>query len=200
LSTNLGGRPQHRVSSDAPALRPPWIRKQRLHRSLRRSATITGTHGPSIALSQRLRPELVRTPLSSTSKSEVLAELSGILARGAGVPERSSQIHEAILGREALLSTGIGRGVAVPHARSPALSNMAMAVGTTREPIDFDSVDAEPVRLVWMLVGPRRTGGLHVRTLAAISELLRDDRILGRLLGASTPGEFLRIVEQAESH
>lgn len=115
------------------------------------------------------------------------------------MPERSSQIHDAILSREALLSTGIGRGVAVPHARSSALSNMAMAVGTTREPVDFDSVDAEPVRLVWMLVGPGRTGGLHVRTLAAISELLRDDRIRGQLIEASTPGEFLRIVEREEA-
>ena len=115
------------------------------------------------------------------------------------MPERSSQIHEAILRREALLSTGIGRGVAVPHARSPALSNIAMAVGTTREPIDFDALDAEPVRLVWMLVGPGRTGGRHVRTLAAISELLRDDAVRDRLSGASTPGEFLRILEQAES-
>ena len=115
------------------------------------------------------------------------------------MPERSSQIHEAILEREALLSTGIGRGVAVPHARSSALSNMAMAVGTTREPVDFDSVDAEPVRLVWMLVGPGRTGGLHVRTLAAISELLRDDRVRDRLSGASAPGEFLQILELAES-
>lgn len=126
-------------------------------------------------------------------------ELSEILARGAGVPERSAEIHAAILRREALLSTGIGRGVAVPHARSSALKTMAMAVGTTREPIDFESVDAEPVRLVWMLVGPGRTGGLHVRTLAEISELLRDVRVRGQLTGALTPEEFLRVVEQAEA-
>lgn len=114
------------------------------------------------------------------------------------MPERSAEIHAAVLRREALLSTGIGRGVAVPHARSSALKTMAMAVGTTRAPIDFDSVDSERVRLVWMLVGPGRTGGLHVRTLAAISELLRDDRVRGQLTGASTPGEFLRALEQAE--
>ena len=87
----------------------------------------------------------------------------------------------------------------MPHARSPALKAMTMAVGTTREPVEFDSVDSRPVRLVWMLVGPGRTGGLHVRTLAAISELLRDDRVRGQLTEASTPGEFLGIVEQAES-
>ena len=150
-------------------------------------------------LSDRLDPESVRTPLASTRKNEILRELSEILAEGAGVPDRAGEILEAILKREALLSTGIGHGVALPHAKCSCLSRPAMAVGTTSEPVDFDAVDGAPVDLVWMLAGPERTAGHHVRTLAAVSELLRNESVRASLSGAATPGEFIARVAEAES-
>ncbi len=75
---------------------------------------------------------------------------------------------------------------------------MTMAVGTTSIPVDFESVDGNPVRLVWMLAGPERTSGLHVRTLARISELLRIDQVRSDLIGAASPQEFLARVAAAE--
>jgi mannitol/fructose-specific phosphotransferase system IIA component (Ntr-type) len=75
---------------------------------------------------------------------------------------------------------------------------MTMAVGTTSIPVDFESVDGNPVRLVWMLAGPERTSGLHVRILARISELLRSDEVRSDLIRAVSPQEFLARVAAAE--
>ncbi|MCL7958371.1 MAG: PTS sugar transporter subunit IIA [marine benthic group bacterium] len=125
--------------------------------------------------------------------------MSGMLAEGAGVPDDAGEILDAIVRREALLSTGIGHGVALPHARCSCLASLAMAVGTTSEPVDFDSVDGAPVRLVWMLAGPERTAGHHVRMLGAVGGLLRDGRVLESLLAATTPGEFIAKLSAAES-
>ncbi len=145
-----------------------------------------------------LTPELVRIPLVSTGKPEILSELSDILAKGAGIPDRTGEIRSAIERREALLSTGIGNGIALPHARSPFLARLSMAVGTTADPVDFSSLDGQPVRLVWMLAGPERTAGLNVRTLARISELLRLDSVRDALIGATSPEEFLARLAEAE--
>lgn len=97
-----------------------------------------------------------------------------------------------------MLSTGIGNGIAIPHAKSSVLRAMTMAVGTTSGPIDFESLDGSPVRLVWMLAGPERTIGLHVRTLARVSELLRVERTRAGLIAATSPEEFLTRVAAAE--
>ncbi|MGW8283350.1 MAG: PTS sugar transporter subunit IIA [Gemmatimonadota bacterium] len=128
----------------------------------------------------------------------MLGELCAILAVQAGVPEQVAEIQRAVERREALLSTGIGNGIAIPHAKSPLLRTMTMAVGTTSIPVDFESVDGNPVRLVWMLAGPERTSGLHVRTLARISELLHSDEVRSDLIRAASPQEFLARVAAAE--
>lgn len=107
------------------------------------------------------------------------------------MPDRADEIHRAIREREAVLSTGIGHGIALPHARTPALASLEMAVGTTAGPVEFGAVDERPVRLVWMLAAPVSASGLHVRTLARISGLLRDDAVRERLVGAGSPQEFL---------
>ena len=114
------------------------------------------------------------------------------------MPDQVAEIHGAIERREAVLSTGIGNGIAIPHAKSPVLRAMTMAVGTTLDPIEFESLDGGPVRLVWMLAGPDRTIGLHVRTLARISELLRVEKVRAGLIAAASPEEFLTRVVAAE--
>jgi len=114
------------------------------------------------------------------------------------VPDLTDEIHQAIERREAVLSTGIGNGIAIPHARCPVLRNLTMAVGTTSDPIEFDSLDGQPVRIVWMLAGPERMTGLHVRTLARISDLLRVARTRDELVASRNPAEFLSRVAAAE--
>jgi len=160
--------------------------------------TISSYLSPDHTIADLLTPEQIRIPLASRQKSDILYELSGILAVRAGIPDQAAEIHRAVELREAVLSTGIGNGIAIPHAKSPVLRAMTMAVGTTADPIDFDSLDGGPVSLVWMLAGPERTAGLHVRTLARISEMLRVDQIRAGLIAAASPEEFLRRVAAAE--
>lgn len=160
----------------------------------------TSARGSDHAIADLLAPEQIRIPLASRQKRDILYELSGLLAVRAGVPDQADEIHRAVVRREAVLSTGIGNGIALPHARSPVLPAMTMAVGTTSDPIDFDSLDGGPVRLVWMLAGPERTMGLHVRTLARISELLRVEQTRASLIAATSPEEFLTRVVAAERY
>ncbi len=148
-------------------------------------------------LASLLDPGRVRTPLAARDKPGILRELSAMLATGAGVPDRAGEIRRAIEEREALLSTGVGGGIALPHARTSALGSLQMAVGTTREPVEFGAVDELPVRLVWMLAAPVSASGLHVRTLARISGLLRDETVRERLVDAGSPQEFLDRLREA---
>jgi mannitol/fructose-specific phosphotransferase system IIA component (Ntr-type) len=141
----------------------------------------------------------VRTPLVARDKRGILRELSAVLATGAGVPDRVDEIRRAIEAREALLSTGVGHGIALPHARTSALGSLQMAVGTTVGPVDFDAVDESPVRLVWMLAAPASASGLHVRTLARISGLLREASIRERLVDAGSPQEFLEFLREVDA-
>jgi len=139
----------------------------------------------------------VRTPLAARDKPGILRELSDVLAAGAGVPDQAEVIRRAIEEREALLSTGVGLGIALPHARTSALGSLQMAVGTTAGPVDFGAVDELPVRLVWMLAAPPSASGLHVRTLARISGLLRDESVRERLVDSGSPQEFLARLSEA---
>jgi mannitol/fructose-specific phosphotransferase system IIA component (Ntr-type) len=105
-----------------------------------------------VLLTELLTPDRVLVPLSARDKSGVIAELARYLVdqSGGSYPE----VLEAVEEREAVLSTGIGFGVAIPHARSSAVSQLTLVCGVTPEPVPFDSIDGEPVRLFFMIVGP----------------------------------------------
>lgn len=154
--------------------------------------------GPQLLLTQLLVPDRIRIPLRSRDKAGVIAELSRFLARAAGVPEEDDAIREAVLEREAVLSTGIGGGVAIPHGKTSRVEELVLVAGKTEEPIDFEALDGRPVRLVLMLVGPESAAALHVKVLSRISRLLRNEALRERLLETSTAGEFLEELRKAE--
>lgn len=153
-----------------------------------------------LLLADLLSPDRVKVPLESTDKHGVIVELCSLLATASGVPEDEEEIRQAILDREAVLSTGIGGGVAIPHGKSETVDELVLVAGTTRQPIDFDSLDARPVSLVLMLVGPESAAGLHVKILSRVSRLLRSRRLRDSLVAAASPQEFLSTLRDAESH
>ena len=150
-------------------------------------------------LSELLTPERIKIPLDSLDKSGILWEMSSLLARVSGVPEREEEIHQAVLEREAVLSTGIGGQVAIPHGKSPVLDSLVLVAGTTREPVEFEALDDRPVRLVLMLVGPASAAGLHVKTLSRISRLLRHEAFRQELIDAGDPQAFLRLLRESDT-
>lgn len=154
-----------------------------------------------LLLADLLSPDRVIIPLESTDKLDLIGELCAHLASVSGASAEEEEIRAAVLEREAVLSTGIGGGIAVPHGKSEAIGDdLVLVAGTTREPVDFDALDARPVRLILLLVGPESAAGLHVKMLARISRVLRSRRVRERLIAADSPDAFLAILRDAESY
>ncbi|MGH7457529.1 MAG: PTS sugar transporter subunit IIA [Longimicrobiaceae bacterium] len=149
-------------------------------------------------LTELLTPERIKVPLEASDKDGVLEELVR-LAAGGGLVQDVARLVRAVRDREEVLSTGIGNGVAVPHGKCPGVSSLLLAAGVAREPIDFDALDGEPVRLFFLLVGPESAPGPHVRALSRVSRLLRRDSLRDRLAQASSPDEFHAVIAEAEA-
>lgn len=149
-------------------------------------------------LADLLDIERIRIPLESRTKDELLRELVSVLARGDGVDDLEA-VLQAVRDREAILSTGIGHGVAIPHGKSAVVPELRMAAGRTSAPVDFDALDGQPVELLFLLVGPESAAGPHIKALSRISRLVRRDEIRDRLVRAASPQEFLDALREAET-
>jgi fructose PTS system EIIBC or EIIC component len=150
-----------------------------------------------VLLTELLSVERIRIPLVSESKDELLQELVSISADVDDVEDREDVLR-AVREREAVLSTGIGHGVAIPHGKTGAVSELRMAAGRSVAPIDFDALDGEPVSLFFLLVGPESAAGPHIKALSRISRLVRRDDVRERLIAAESAEEFLHTLQEAE--
>ena len=147
-------------------------------------------------LSEILTPDRIRVPLEARDKGGVLRELVEFLLAGNG--KQSEEVLRAIFERERRFPTGIGYGVAVPHARTPVLAHLGVVAGTTPAAVPYETVDGEPVRLFFLLAGPEAAAGLHVKALSRISRLVRREPVRQQLLAATTSAEFYRTLCEAE--
>jgi mannitol/fructose-specific phosphotransferase system IIA component (Ntr-type) len=150
-----------------------------------------------LLLTDLLTAERIKIPLEARTKDDLLRELVGIVTG----PDRSDQedVLRAVREREAVLSTGIGHGVAIPHGKSPAIGELRMAAGTAQSPVDFDALDGRPVELFFLLVGPETAAGPHIKALSRISRLVRNDGVRKRLIAARSAAEFMRALQEAET-
>ena len=121
-----------------------------------------------------LKPEAVAI-IDAADKQAILERLSQAFARSWNLD--AGQVLEQLEEREKLGSTGFGRGVAIPHARFPGLSRPVAALLKLRQPADFAAADGMPVDLVIGLLSPENSGATHLHALAAVSRLMRDDRV-----------------------
>lgn len=148
-------------------------------------------------LSQLLNPQAVRVSLHAKSKREAIAELVELLERAHGIPS-GGEVLDRVLKREAMMSTGIGNGIAIPHGKARALDRLLSACGVSRAGIDFDSVDGQPATLFILLVSPEDVGGPHVKVLANISRLLKDEGVRESLKNAESSEQFLSLLREFE--
>ena len=144
-----------------------------------------------------LTPDKVVVPLAARDKRGIIAELAERLVERSG--GRLDEVLRAIDERESVLSTGVGFGVAIPHARSSAVRELAIVGGVAAEPVPYDSIDGEPVRLFFLIVGPESSAGLHVKILSRIARLVRRDGVRRSLVEARTPDEFHHVLLDAEA-
>ncbi|MGD2151768.1 MAG: PTS sugar transporter subunit IIA [Gemmatimonadales bacterium] len=145
-----------------------------------------------------LAPERVKIPLEGRDKESILAELVDHLARSAGLEARRDEIRQAVWEREEVLSTGIGEGIALPHAKIAGLDAILMAAGVCREPVEFGALDAGLVRLLFLILGPEAAAASQVRLLSRICRLSREESTRRRLMSAEDAERFCQILREAE--
>jgi mannitol/fructose-specific phosphotransferase system IIA component (Ntr-type) len=150
-----------------------------------------------VLLTELLTPDRVVIPLAARDKRSVIAELTRHLTERSG--GSFAEVLGAVEEREAVLSTGIGFGVAIPHARSPQLRELGLVCGVSPSPVPFDAIDGEPVRLFFLIVGPEASAGQHVKVLSRIARLVRRESLRQRLCEAKTPDEFYSVLVDAEA-
>ena len=150
--------------------------------------------GVMIQMMDILTPELI-TDVSGTTKSMVLQELCMLTANTTQVRNYRGFLT-AIVNRERLMSTGIGMGVAVPHARTSAVSDMVMAIGRSREGIDFESLDGLPVHIIILIGGPDRRRDDFLGLIAQVGKLFYESNFMERLLEAPTPSDMLTLISE----
>jgi PTS system fructose-specific IIA component/PTS system nitrogen regulatory IIA component len=146
-------------------------------------------------------PEAIRAELAAGDKEGVIREMvQALLDAGQIGEDEFESIIKAILKREELGSTGIGRGVAVPHTKHPSVDRLVGNVAVSREGVDFESLDGEKVNLFFLLISPPDRPGDHLRALENISRQLRDDTFCRFLKQSKNEEDIRQLLEEADNN
>lgn len=148
-------------------------------------------------LTSLLNTSLIKLDLEKESKPEVLEELIDLLVQSDKIKDKES-FTKAVLDREDICSTGIGKGIAIPHSRNEAISEVAVALGRSKRGINFDALDSQPVQLIFLLAAPLNAGSVYLKALARLSRLLRHAEFREALIEARTKEDIIRIIEERE--
>jgi PTS system nitrogen regulatory IIA component len=136
--------------------------------------------------------------LESTSKDAVLSEMAGSLA-SAVAPLDADSLLKVLRDREALQSTGIGEGVAIPHGKMGGLDDLVAIFARSQAGVDFESIDQQPTHLFFLLVVPEHSGGQHLKALARISRFFRDPTFREKLTKATSLEEIFGAIEAEDA-
>lgn len=148
-----------------------------------------------------VKRDAIRTSIEVDDKEEVIRSMAtALLEAGKIDKDQHESIVEAILKREELGSTGIGRGVAVPHTKHPSVTDLVGTVAISENGVDFDSLDGEKVHLLFLLVSPPDRPGDHLRALENISRQLRDETFCRFLKQSKSPDDVWQLLEEADNN
>lgn len=148
-------------------------------------------------LAKILQPNAVKVLSGTTSKKRLLQELSDLACQAHGLCQKRGL--EALLEREALGPTGVGKGVALPHARLPGLDRVVGVFLKLEKPIDYASVDRQPVDLVFALFAPEAAGVDHLKALAAVSRTMRENGTCAKLRANGDAGTLHAILTEQQN-
>lgn len=149
-------------------------------------------------LTQILQPNCVKVPVESRDKEAVITELVDLLDASGLLSDRDVAL-QAVLTRERIQSTGTGAGIALPHGKCKAVSELVMAIGIAREPIEFESIDGKPVTIIILLVSPADRTGPHIQALARISRLMLDTDFKKKLETVASAEEVYELLDNQEN-
>lgn len=145
-----------------------------------------------------LHPECVKVPLAAQNKQEAIFELVDLLAEHGLVGNRE-ELKQTVWQREMTRTTGIGHGVAIPHGKAAGVSRLALAVGKTAQPLEFNAIDGRPVELIFLLASPADQTGPHIQALASISRILADPAFRAAMRAAGTAQELYQLIVEHEN-
>lgn len=150
-------------------------------------------------VSELLNPGVIISDLKGNKKEEVINELIDLFKDDSRVQD-IEKVRSAVLDREKIMSTGVGKGFAIPHGKTNSISDIVAAFGKTRNDVDYDALDNNPVHLVFLLVGKDNLVSKHIKLLSRISRMMNKDDFRNRLLEAGSTEEILDIFHKEEEN
>ena len=148
-------------------------------------------------LKDLLTKEVIKIPLVSEDKTQIIEEMVDVLDAAGRIANRDLA-SRAVLDRERVMSTGMGDGIAIPHAKTDGVKKLTAAFGITKQDIDFKSIDNKPVRIVFLLVGPTEQTGPHLKALSRISRLMHRKEFRDQLAAARSAEEVIEAISNEE--
>lgn len=150
-------------------------------------------------VSEYLNEDNVILNVEAKDKYELIDKLIEVAAKSGKILDKE-KVREAVYEREKILSTGVGKGFAVPHGKTDAVNDIVLAFAITKEPLNYEALDNQPVRLVMLMVGKDSLVSSHIKLLSRISRLMNNDEFRESLLNAKTKQEVLEIFRKEESN
>ncbi len=150
-------------------------------------------------ISDILNENLVQINLKGENKNDIINSMIDLLNNSKKVLD-IEKVRTAIFEREKIMSTGVGNGFAIPHGKTDAVDDIVAAFGITEKPIDYQSLDEKPVRLIFLLVGKENLVGPHIKLLSRISRLMNKDDFRQKLLNCSSSLEVIEILKVEEAN
>jgi len=145
-----------------------------------------------------LTEDLIVTGLEGNSKDDIIDKMVDLVGSSPKVLDLE-KVRKAIFERERIMSTGVGNGFAIPHGKTDAVSDIVAGFAVTERPIDYESLDEKPVRLVFLLVGKDNLVGPHIKLLSRISRLMNKEEFRRKLLELATPADILELFRREEA-
>ena len=148
-----------------------------------------------MALVDLISREVVKVPLVSTTKPGVIREMVECL-RDAGRISDVEAVYDALMKRESMGSTGLEQGIAVPHAKTPAVNALTVALGISPKGIDFQAIDGNPSKLFFLLLAPPDQSGPHIEALADIARITKSQAFCRTVIGSTSPQEVVELFSE----
>jgi fructose-specific phosphotransferase system IIA component len=150
-------------------------------------------------LTDVLTDELTNISLNGTTRDECIKELIDRLVETKKIADDKS-IFKAVLEREKIMTTGVGNGIAIPHCKHADSPEFAVCLGIQKKGVDFQSIDKNPVKIIFLLVGPENNPGLHIKLLSRISRLMSNEELRQQLLSCKTDQEAYDLIHDEENY
>ncbi len=148
-------------------------------------------------LSKFCEEQLISFDLAASTKSEVIEELVELAGSSKLVKDKNLLLKD-IITRENLVTTGVGYGVAFPHAKTKATKGIVIAFGRSDKGVDFEAMDKQPVHLFFLIAAPEDAIGAHLKVMAHLSFLMKSEKNREKLMTVKSPGELLQIIDTIE--